>query len=462
MNKLSKREKFLIFFKIFLIIVFLVVFPYIVLVARGYRYNPKTKKFQATGLLIVKSTPSTDLRIYIDDKLQKNNRTPLKKNLFEGEHKIKIEKDGYNSWEKLVKIEKEKICWEESVVLIPNELEKILIKENVKEYTFSPNLNFIVSISPESPDKITILNLKSQEKKIFAVGKNLSILDISPNEENILLQDIVGNKKELKVFNYKNEKTYNFENILKASFLDNDKVVAQNNNGQLLLYLISQQTSNVNIIDNNVLNFAIRNKEEIFITKKDSQKIYLVIKNINSSKEKILKEVQKPEIQYIKSEKNNQEALIVNNGELYFFQNNQLNLIDKEVKKAFFNQNGQRLLYNKNYEIWLYFIYKDRIKVDQKQLVLRLSENIDSFIFYPDEMHILFQQKNKIFFVDFDGQNKVEITNQSKNQNKLFYIIDNNEFFYINNEDSLIKIKFPKKETFVETLENLFLIRWSS
>jgi len=72
--------------------------------ARGYRPNLKDATFLPTGLLVANSFP-TGAQVYINDKLTTATDNTI--NLAPGDYKIKIVKDGYLSWEKNLKLQKE-------------------------------------------------------------------------------------------------------------------------------------------------------------------------------------------------------------------------------------------------------------------------------------------------------------------------------------------------------------------
>ncbi|MFC1711772.1 PEGA domain-containing protein [Patescibacteria group bacterium] len=72
--------------------------------AKGYRLDFKDKKVTETGLLVVNSFP-TGASVYIDDKLTTATNDTL--NLPPKSYKIKVVKDGFISWEKVLKVEKE-------------------------------------------------------------------------------------------------------------------------------------------------------------------------------------------------------------------------------------------------------------------------------------------------------------------------------------------------------------------
>lgn len=74
------------------------------LYARGFRFDSKNATLVSNGLLVVKSDPE-GAQIFVNGTLKTATNTTL--SLTPGEYTLTIKKDGYKTWEKVVKIEKE-------------------------------------------------------------------------------------------------------------------------------------------------------------------------------------------------------------------------------------------------------------------------------------------------------------------------------------------------------------------
>ncbi len=75
-----------------------------ILLARGYRFNSKTFKFNPNGILVIKSDP-TGAQIFINGDLK--GATDSNISLAPDTYDLKINKEGYLSWYKRITIEKE-------------------------------------------------------------------------------------------------------------------------------------------------------------------------------------------------------------------------------------------------------------------------------------------------------------------------------------------------------------------
>ena len=88
-------------------------------IAKGYRFSLSQRGFEASGLLVATSTPD-GAAVYLNGKLQSATNTTLY--LPPATYKIEIKKDGFRSWEKTIKIEKEYVAKTEAWLfpLVPN------------------------------------------------------------------------------------------------------------------------------------------------------------------------------------------------------------------------------------------------------------------------------------------------------------------------------------------------------
>lgn len=74
--------------------------------ARGYEFNPTTGQLSGTGILVATSDP-IGAEVLIDGQLKTATNNSL--NLPPGQYSIKLQLDGYSSWEKKVEIKNEEV-----------------------------------------------------------------------------------------------------------------------------------------------------------------------------------------------------------------------------------------------------------------------------------------------------------------------------------------------------------------
>lgn len=125
------------------------------------RIEIKLNEIKKEGTLIVKSTPSAN--VYINGKFK--GSTPLKINLPEGEHSVLITLEGYERYEKVVKIYAEK---------------EELIEVSLRKTTVSPKKSYVVIYSTPPKGEVYI------DKKF--VGLTNGKFEITPGKHEILIR----------------------------------------------------------------------------------------------------------------------------------------------------------------------------------------------------------------------------------------------------------------------------------
>ncbi len=152
--------------------------------AQGYRLDFKKKKVTSTGLLVANSYPK-GASVYINDNLTTATDDTL--NLPPGEYQVKIIKDGYLSWEKTLKLEKE-VVTQANARLFP-------AVPDLKGLTYSGALNLtpspdgqkiafsVASASGRLKNGLWVLNMNSSafasEYELLQISQNSSIFDFT-------------------------------------------------------------------------------------------------------------------------------------------------------------------------------------------------------------------------------------------------------------------------------------------
>lgn len=80
-------------------------FIIIFFLARGYRFNIAERSIEATGMIAVTSIPE-GAAVFLDGKLTSATNTTISQ-LSEGTYRLRMEKQGYHSWEKDLEVQKE-------------------------------------------------------------------------------------------------------------------------------------------------------------------------------------------------------------------------------------------------------------------------------------------------------------------------------------------------------------------
>lgn len=119
--------------------------------SKGYTFN-RSGEVVKRGVALIDSKPVSS-KIFIDGK--EVSKTDAKLELEEGRHSIRLEADGYRTWQEDFSIKSEEVKWLYYPYLIPDELKLNNIKAGIQNKTYS-ELNpkgYLVSVQTDSQAK---------------------------------------------------------------------------------------------------------------------------------------------------------------------------------------------------------------------------------------------------------------------------------------------------------------------
>ncbi|MFH1671227.1 MAG: PEGA domain-containing protein [Candidatus Portnoybacteria bacterium] len=206
-------------------IFFVLVVPLVLFYSWGYSFDWENKKPVLTGGLYLQSSPK-EARVYLNDKLEKETPVFIKR-LLPKDYQIRVEKDGFHSWKKKLKIESGLVTEAKDILLIPKELvleevEEFPVQETPKEVFHIQEPSYIFYKTDQNnsfQEQISLTPLPVQEYQIF-VSNNKRIVVLGKNSQLYLL----------------NPSTKNFELVA-----DNIKGVQFSNDNQKLLFFTSSE-----------------------------------------------------------------------------------------------------------------------------------------------------------------------------------------------------------------------------
>lgn len=182
--------------------------------AKGYTINRETKKVEKVGMISVKSLPD-GARIFLDGNLTLATNTTLN-NLKGGTYKIRVEKEGYSSWEKDIPVKEELVTFVD-IILIPRSVEiKPLTTSGVGYPVINVNKDKIYFIAKVNSEMGT-----PQRSGIWALDLNSSIFNIFKTTASLIFPDT----KAL---------AYSSADLLDLSPTDNQMLIKMNDKGYYL------------------------------------------------------------------------------------------------------------------------------------------------------------------------------------------------------------------------------------
>lgn len=150
---LSKNTRLLIV--IGMVIVFCIVAPLLILYARGYRYDFKNQAVHKVGMIMIAHDPLT-ANSTLDGQPPAFDITAFGYERFvdleAGTYNVKVERDGYHSWEKKLEAFPEIITWARYVTLFRQDpkLTDLVELNKIHAVDFSPNREWLIVIGEKN------------------------------------------------------------------------------------------------------------------------------------------------------------------------------------------------------------------------------------------------------------------------------------------------------------------------
>ncbi len=426
------------------ITLFLSVTPAIMLYAAGYRLGKKGFSIQRTGMFIVDSKPK-GAKIFIDEKSQeawvssifnkkKYITTPAKiKNLLPGEYNLKLELDGYWSWQKKLIINPGASTFAENIYLFKNDLPVQIIPADIGSIYLSPNKNQAVILSS---DLITFLNLTDESEK------STKLNDLSAN--NIFWSE---NQNRIIINNY----LYDLANF--SSILDINKLTPNSFNykwnGDTLCYqdknsIYRLESSNLpkKIIGDKIFNDYLIKNNYLYLIIKSGQTVNLEVIDIATGEN--IKNINMPAAENYSFIDPEQNLLnLYDSGHKILYLIDPLSAYQPLVEiinnvKTIFWANSTNLLYANDFEIWLY-----NLETKNKILITRISDTINNAILHPSKDYIIYSTDHTINAIELDEREKRNITELIKFDSINSFILTKGDILYfsgkIGNSQGLYK-----------------------
>ncbi|MFA5358890.1 MAG: hypothetical protein WC310_03670 [Patescibacteria group bacterium] len=436
------------FIAIIFVAVFLIVAPILIFYTAGYRYNFKKNDIQKVGSISVQPSPTT-AKIYLNNELRTESRsdnTLRIMNLLPGKYKIAISADGYYSWEKEIEVFSSVNTFINKVVLFKKEKAVNIFEEPTSQLLPSPdnkkfayitdnnlfafNINNLQNTPLEEKTKILQLSSWSISSTQFIaqdVEKNFIIYNFDNPDKKLLPGGIINKKIDhLKwsdqvdylLYASSGNNLYQINTLTKESrLLYTKKPDIENYYGKDFLYL------------NNEIYYAHRSEQGNWL-----EKISLDQGISQTNPTKLLKLDSMADFDF-RQNQNGTISLIDREKQKFYLINNNFNqiLLFGEAKNFSWSTNQKTLLYNNDFEIWIYDYEKNT-----NQLVDRYGQIINQTSFIPNTDYIITTTDNAVKIIELDARDKrnsIDIANGEKIKNFLV-TPKGNKIFYNGKLDS--------------------------
>ena len=449
-----KRKIYIIrtIFYFFSSIIFLFFVTAIILWASGYRYDSQNHTIKATGILAIETQPFNVKVLINDNAVDKQKKTIQIPNLTPQTVKVEIKKDDYQEWYKNLDIKEKQVTWIEKVILVPKKIDQKEIAQNIVAQTLS-NKNEKLAYIKNAGEKYSLVEFNltnNNESAILELDKGVNYeLSYSPNDDFILLKKSSASESQYQVIRLSDKQSKiipnNFSDII-FNTQSNEELYGQIEN-KIYSFNFSNP-ENKNLLKENVSVFKVGGKKIYYVTQKENS-INLYESNFDGTNESLICE-KLPSNKYsiLPSQNDDHVALIDNQKNALYLvtkKDKTLKEIDSDVKKAFWNSENKKIIYNNDFEIKAYDLSNA-----EKKLILRLSHPISEIIEHKDLYHLIFKTEDGIYLIESDGCNKATFTkfDEEAKTSSIYYDNKSNKVIFTKQKDQknglyLIDLNFP-------------------
>ncbi len=437
-----------------LILVFLILAPSLVFYSMGYRYNLKEHRIQRVGIIVVTHSPR-DAQTLVDGQqiptLDAFLGTDRMRDLLPGTYNVKVSKEGYQDWQKELRVQPEIATMARYVMLFRNEAEINRLSEISDTYSekiVSEDKNQIALLKyNDNLPVIEVLDTKSGISK-FTLNTDSYIDDLknyklkqlafSNDTDAVFVSFELAEKDDL-VFEFKSQSTKKLKNISEAQ---NIKANPKNNDeffftSAKILYKYNAKNQQKIKVAENIVDYQVSDNS-IYIVKLPEKSEYInqaeyTLSKIsqNGKSEQILAtNLPKDDSFELKISERDKVAILSKNHILYYSGEDSLvhkvaqdiNTFDwsKDVDKE--TTTGEILLFASNNEISIF----DPL-IQNNEQITRFGEKIANITWlHSDYKHIIFSVNNQVKSVELD-ENGGRITNNLVTTSKSNPIILNQD-----------------------------------
>lgn len=432
-------------------LIFVAIALYIMLISFGYTINFQDGKITTTktGIIIIASNPG-DANVYINDDLYRKKTSALPffnlkiNRLPAAEYQIKIEKEGYITWEGSVNVKPGYVTWLNYILMIPEKTEEkpFNLPGEVKKIIASSDNNILIVSAIDDEQKIQTL------WRIDTVSKNKSKVYESPileksaidpvlvsyGNDRLLYKEIVDKKESLKVRELKsNGQSWDitsqfgveFENIYFSPYSHDELYGLRVNN----LYKINFVQKNMSASLSKEVIGIYPNENEMLLVQNTKDNFGLWKIERNNDLKNIIKAIPASKNYQItfSKESNYYLVYVADEKDLLHYSNGARNptleTIGKDVTYYRLSSSARRVLIKSNSEIKTYDIE------EEKYFDVIKNEKIIMLDWIYDDSSLVYIADNQIFFVNYNGfyHNKIFET-----KSDLFFLVSpsgNNIYF---------------------------------
>ena len=445
MIAMTKRTRTILF--LVLGAIFFSLAPLIILYSQGYRFSWNEKQFSKVGAFYLSIIP-TRAEVLVNEKsIGKTARvlgTTLTKDLSPGVYSVRVQKQGYHSWEKRLEIFPKQVTEAKHITLLPSNPAFIMLQDNVEAIWFGPN-------------KTEALLRKSPP----AGGQNtwtLSLWDIQKNAEYPLLessraQDEIWNIEWtldpdsflLQIVSQEQQKS--FVQTINRKLLESQKTAAESlqASSRLRAPITSRldyvQTQTGITFPRNVVTFFADNQQVLWLDQAGT----LWLKTSNDTQPRRLNE------EPFSIETETPYNILAARNEFFLQKREVLYMLNQETRtfEEFFapfsemvlSPDAKKLALSTGNEIWLYFFQAEQEQPSrskgEKLFLTRFSEDIKNLAWF-NSYYLLFARGDSIIVSEIDNRDNLNTVELAKFSHPSLFLQEDTKTLLLHTENQIL------------------------
>ncbi len=401
----------------FFIFCFLVILPLIYLEALGYKYNFKQNSFQKTGIIFIESKPK-DVEVYLNGELV-DEKTPTKiDDLLPNSYDLKIEKQGYFSWHKKVKVLPDKVSSLQYIRLFKKDQDIELVAERQYDeiaYNYNANLLAAVVNDPNKNSSRIDIFESNQDKLLNTYKINSLVNDFYFSDFGERLIVYTTDDGVYKINTRQTNNLINVKNLLNTTDGKLENLKVDKFNSKIIEFIadgkyhrFNTQTKQALDYPIELLNYVTQNNQIYFIKRQGLNNLFLNKGNLNSRQYQKLTTLQDGRSYNFKIANDDIIILQDSQNNLIIWQSaSQTKKIISSVEFAKWDRNMMEMIYGTGNELWVYRPLAD--KFNDFALITRSSQGITSADWFIPNTHIFYSTPDKLKLVENFIQNRLSL-----------------------------------------------------
>ena len=441
MIAMTKRTRTILFLALGAI--FFLLAPAMILYSQGYRFNWDEKQFSKVGAFYLSIIP-TRAEVLVNEKsIGKTARvlgTTLTKDFSPGIYSVRVQKDGYHSWEKRLEIFPKQVTEVKHITLLPANPAFVVLQDNVRAIWIGPN-KIEALLQKMNPKNTWTLSLWDIQKNIeyplyesSLAQDEISNIEWAPDSNSFFLHIISQGQPKI------------FVQKIDRNLFQNQKTAAESLQAATKLRMsVASRLQYAQIqagitIPKNAVTFFADDQQALWLDQSGT----LWLQASNDAQPRRLNEtpllIETKTPYKIFTTRN--EFFIQKNGMLYML--NQQTKIFEEFVAPFYEMvlspDGKTLALSTGKEIWLYFFEEQQEQPHrqkgEKLFLTRLSEDFKNLGWFNSH-YLMFTQGGAIIVPETDNRDHLNMVELAKFSSPSFFWQDQTKTLLVHTEDEI-------------------------